>query len=238
MAETIRVYFDETYLHKHSGIVHAVIPIPDDSETEITEAINSLKEEFPNMPTELKAKNISVGNQDLYEQFLIRVVNVLGMVSASSSLRGIITFESKARREDKNYKYIKSQVDGALANLKVVNCEYLASEFCKQIWWIWRFFGMVCPTRISESFEFIYDEKYSYAALCRSKVWVTPVGGIPVLWECRNLFTSIANNILPLLGDDKRRWFPQIKQHSFASSVGNRMLQCCDLMSNLFYNTL
>jgi hypothetical protein len=141
------------------------------------------------------------------------------------------------RHADNNFQWINSRVDGAMQNLGITNRSHLVGEFSRQIWWLYRFFEKLCPTGMSNSLELIYDNKHRYAQECRSlAAVVNPVDNIPRFWPCWKVLTSMTNTLLSDM-QPKRR-FPKVEQFTFAFSTGNYLIQACDMLANLFWNTL
>lgn len=235
----ITVYVDETYFDGQTGLIQTAFPIVSDHyESEVVAAIKKLvKESKPGITiNEFKASQLSAGNEPVYRGFLQRCVNAAAIQGDQSPLRPAVTFEAAQRYQGSDFDWVRDQVTGALKKIGVTGEDYLAGEFSRQVLWIWRHFGQVLEQPVGNPFAFIFDNKYSYAQKCRSLKPVEVPGGVFIFHEFGKVLTSFANTMLPRM--EPKRSFPWIERFGYGFSQDNFLLQGCDLISNLFYNSI
>jgi hypothetical protein len=230
---------DETYFDGQTGLIQTAFPIVSDHyEAEVVAAIKKLIEDSkPGITVnEFKASQLSAGNEPAYRGFLQHCVNAAVIQGDQSPLRPVVTFEAAQRYQGPEFNWVRDQVTGALKNIGVTGEDFLAAEFSRQVLWIWRHFGQVLDKPVGNPFAFVFDNKYSYAQKCRSLKPVKLSSSIFLFHEFGKVLTTFANTMLPRM--EPKRLFPRIERFGYGFSQDNFLIQGCDLVSNLFYNSL
>lgn len=93
----------------------------------------------------------------------------------------------------------------------------------------------MCPDKIKNDCEFLFDNKHRYAQMCNQKVSVQ-YKGTAHLWGTSKLYRSFANTILSKCKPQKL--FPPMTGFTFGYSQKDRLLQAADILSHLFYASL
>lgn len=242
MSNPISVYVDETYLDDRSGVIQSAFCLPKKNLSNFESAVDALKPLYPGIfpAIEFKGSSLSHGNLPVYREFLNIVCGFSTQISDKSPLRTIITIESKSRLEDKNFDWILNQLKSASSALNVTakNLDHFLTESARQIWWIYRFSDKFCTSPIANEFIFVFDNKQQYGQMCRSDFdLIHPQLG-PVKWNGGKLISSYAKTLLNALGKREGKAIPKVDSFDFGFSTTTRPLQACDLLSNLFFNTL
>lgn len=235
--QRITVYVDETYLHRHTGIIKAAIAIPDAAREPFERAMVPVvavhrKDEF-------KAGDITGGNVGVYREFLRFVVNVIAETGLQSPLRSIVSVESMSIYRSNLCSSVRQAFEKAFARNGVDT--KLVIDMAELTVWCGHHLRYVLPEGAANPFALVLDERYRNDLRVAEQKWFnSPTLGFATPMVLRDILPGLLNVGLRLLRSTPKWTVPAVEvvNVDFVQSSSSIYLQAADLISNLAFNYL
>jgi hypothetical protein len=233
----VLVFIDESYFDSNSGFIQSAFVITKDLYTNyfIPESTKVLSKLGRNAK-EFKASNISKGNLKIYKDFLSIIETCIVTMADHSPLHSFVSIDSNQVYEEINLSDFVNTISSAFASISVILDSHLIYETTRQLYWLFNHYGNICNTKLSNEFEFIFDQKHRYAKECHAKGFIFDKFGRGIFVPKKNAIKHVSNAAFQT--HFSTRPYPRIHDFKFYWSTKEIGLQASDLISNLVFNTL
>lgn len=233
MYASIKFFIDEIYFAKKSGFMQAILFAPERTyEKQIIPECKKLLSSIGPNCKEFKGKNISKKNMKAYINFLALFVDVSVIFSDQYKMRPLVSIDSYDFYSDQMHKNILHEIKKAFNKSSNTHHEKVFSDFVTQIIWLVHHFKDLTQTTFINGFEFIFDNKFSYAKDIKKFKMFKDMSGRQVVLEIRRILKIFAQSILEKFGvKNVQGWSYQDSSECFG-------LQAADLLVHLVYSCL
>lgn len=235
--DTVTIYVDETYLHRHTGVIKSALVIADSIREPFEQAMAPLL--AVHQAPEFKAGKISVGNLPRYREFLRFIVNVIAETGIQSPLRTIVTIESMDIYRSKLFAAVKKIFDDGLARYGAETM--LATDMTGVTVWCGGHLKCIVPDGAANPLAVVLDESHRNDRLAAEEKWMTsPTLGFATPIAVKKLLPGMLMVGLDLIRSNPKSPVPRVKvvEVDFVRSQNSVYLQAADLLANLTFNYL
>lgn len=235
--DPILLFVDESYFVNNSGFVQACVAVPRDTyQNNIVPQCKLLLSQLGPNAKEFKGNKIKQGNASIYEAFLKLFINAMAGLSDISKMNSIVTVDAQGPYSGRNVTWINRNVDGAMQRLGIQGTTHLATEFSKQILWLYHHWPKLCGRKYHNPLIVFFDEKHNYAQQCQQMQFVSAPGTPAILQSTNRTLTSFANSLFGQM--EPKRDVSKIIDFTFSRSDNEFGLQAADLLAHLMLNSL